>query len=75
VVVTQLGNYFFEEFKCSWQRYPEGPVLGSYQTVLPTAREFVRFPIIVQEPGVYWIETSLGTAGSGTYGRTQITIP
>ncbi|MDX1910157.1 MAG: hypothetical protein SFV22_01660 [Saprospiraceae bacterium] len=75
IVITQLGNYFFEDFTCRWWRYPDGAVLGTYQTILPTAREFVRFPLIVPEPGTYWLETSLGTPQNGSSGRRQITIP
>lgn len=73
IVVTQIGNTFDEEFKFTISRFGQSAVLDSFQTTLPTAREFVKFSVTVPGPGDYWAEVLTGTGGSGS--GTLIKVP
>lgn len=66
VVVTQFGNTFDREFKFTISRFGQSAVLDSFQTMLPSAREFVKFSVVVPGPGDYWTFVSTGTNGSGS---------
>jgi hypothetical protein len=75
IVVTQLGNKFYQDFDFKLTKWNSSAVLDSFQTTLPTAREFVKFSVIVPGPGDYWAEVSVMEDGSGSGSGTLIKIP
>ncbi len=53
VEVTQLGNHFFQDFDLQFSKSRGSAVLDSFHTLMPTAKEFVRHSVIVDQPGDY----------------------
>lgn len=76
VVVTQLGNFYHEEFQFQFKKFGNNsPLIDSFQVVLPTAREFVRRTVTVPQGGDYWVEAQVGTSNSGASTGTLIKVP
>lgn len=76
IVVTQLGNYYHEEFQFQFKEFGNNsPLIDSFQVILPTAREFVRRTVTVPQGGDYWVEAQVGTGSAGSSTGTLIKVP
>lgn len=75
VVVTQLGNRLYQDFDFKLTKWGSDIKLDSFQTTLPTAREFVKFSITVPGPGDYLANVFVGKDGSGSGSGTLVKVP
>lgn len=71
VVVTQIGNTFLRDYKMVFTKYGSTVVLDSFQTTLPTAREFLKHSVQPVESGTY--EAYITLRGDGiNYGYGKL---
>ena len=75
IVVTQIGNHFFQDFDLKISRFGSNTVIDSFHTLLPTAREFVRYSIVVDQPGNYWVDIFVGSGGGGSGIGKMVKVP
>ncbi len=67
VVVTQFGNTFLRDYKMVFTKFDSNVALDSFQTTLPTAREFVKHSFQPVQTGNYRANILLRMDG-GSYG-------
>lgn len=75
VVVTQLGNHYYQDFHFNFTEFGSSATLDSFSTALPTAREFIKRSIVVASGGDYWVEAFVGTESNGSSSGTLIKVP
>lgn len=75
IVVTQIGNFYRQEFHFSLNPFNSTTIIDSFSTRLPSAREFVTRTVVVPKPGNYWVEARLGTDEGGSSSGTLIRVP
>lgn len=75
MVITQIGNYYYQDFSYDFRKFQGAVIFDSLVTTLPTAREFIRRRVIVPEPGLYFLTMRLGTESNGASSGMTIDIP
>ena len=75
IIITQLGNYYYQDFKFELREWETGQVIDQFETTLGTAREFVFHRVIVSGAGNYYVTTGLGTERNGVSSGELLVVP
>lgn len=75
MVVTQIGNYYYQDFSYDFKKFQGTVIFDSLATTLPTAREFIQRRVIVPESGLYYLNMRLGTETNGASTGKTVKIP
>jgi hypothetical protein len=75
MVITQIGNYYYQDFSYDFRKFQGTLIFDSLTTTLPTAREFIQRSFVVPEPGLYYLTMRVGTVSSGLSSGKTVDIP
>lgn len=75
VEVRQIGDYFHKDIEFELKKLGGSAVLDHYQTLMPTAKEFVHHSVVVETAGDYFLEVFVGSNGSGVGSGTLVKVP
>ncbi|MCC7464766.1 MAG: hypothetical protein IT261_00770 [Saprospiraceae bacterium] len=75
MVVTQIGNFYYQDFSYNFRKFQGTVLYDSLTTTLPTAREFIQRSFVVPEPGLYYLTMRVGSVSNGSSSGKTVDIP